>query len=84
MKAWHAPLSANEIADNQAALESLPDAVQAVDFNLPPRVIVCEHGHYWRDYGDFLSMCPVSDDNLPCSPVTVFAREYDGTPEAGE
>jgi hypothetical protein len=68
-----APLSADEIADNQAALESLPDAVQAVDFNLPPRVIVCEHGHYWRDYGDFLSMCPVSEDNLSCSPQTVYA-----------
>ena len=62
------------VSDNQAALESLPDAVQAVDFNLPARVIVCEHGHYWRDYGDFLSMCPVSDDNLACSPQTVYAR----------
>ena len=43
------------------------------DTDLPPRVIVCEHGHYWRDYGDFLSMCPVSEDNLACSPQTVYA-----------
>jgi len=69
----NAPLDVDVRGDNQAALESLPDAVQAVDFNLPARVIVCQHGHYWRDYGDFLSMCPVSEDNLACSPQTVYA-----------
>jgi len=73
LAATPAPLDDDVRGDNQAALESLPDAVQAVDFNLPPRVIVCQHGHYWRDYGDFLSMCPVSEDNLSCSPQTVYA-----------
>lgn len=63
----------DEISDNQAALEVLPHAVQAVDFNLPARVIVDQHGHYWRDYGDFLSMCPVSDENTATEVVASFA-----------
>jgi len=85
LDATPAPLDDDVRGDNQAALESLPDAVQAVDFNLPPRVIVCQHGHYWRDYGDFLSMCPVSEDNLSCSPQTVYApAPLDGHQTPGE
>ena len=62
-----------EISDNQAALESLPDAVQGADLNLPGRVIVDQHGHYWRDYGDFLSMPPVSDENTATEVIHVYA-----------
>ena len=62
-----------EISDNQAALESLPDAVQGADLNLPARVIVDQHGHYWRDYGEFLSMCPVSEENTATEVVHVYA-----------
>jgi len=61
-----------EMSDNQAALESLPYAVQAAEFNLPHRVVVDQHGHYWRDYGDFLSMCPVSDENVGTEVVAAF------------
>ena len=40
---------------------------------LPDRVVVGANGAYWRDYGDFYSMCPVSDDNDPVVPVAVYA-----------
>ena len=39
----------------------------------PDRVVVGANGAYWRDYGDFYSMCPVSDDNDPVVPVAVYA-----------
>lgn len=58
--------------DNRDALEWLPYDVQASKGNLPRRVIVDQHGHYWRDYGDFLSMCPVSDENT----ATEVVAEY--------
>jgi hypothetical protein len=38
--------------------------------NLPPRIVVGANGAYWRDFGEFYSMCPVSSDN---DPVVVFA-----------
>lgn len=41
-------------------------------YDIPPTVIVCQHGHYWRNYGDSLSMCPVSDDNLACTPAATY------------
>lgn len=41
---------------------------------LPIRVVVDQHGHYWRDYGDHWSMCPVSDENTATEPVTEFYR----------
>jgi len=39
---------------------------------LPIRVVVDQHGHYWRDYGDHWSMCPVSTENVATDPVTEF------------
>lgn len=39
---------------------------------LPPRVIVDQHGHYWRDYGDHLSMPPVSDENVATDVAATF------------
>ena len=46
------------------------------DDDLPQRVIVDQHGHYWRDYGDYLSMCPVSEENTPTEVDAVFERPY--------
>lgn len=40
--------------------------------DIPPTVIVCQHGHYWRNYDDGLSMCPVSEDNLACHPAATY------------
>ena len=40
--------------------------------NYPIRVVVDQHGHYWRDYGDHWSMCPVSDENVATDPVYEF------------
>lgn len=50
---------------------------------LPIRVVVDQHGHYWRDYGDHWSMCPVSDENTATWPVTEFYR-FGGDFEAGD
>lgn len=30
---------------------------------LPKRIIVDQNGHYWRDFGDSLSMCPTIEAN---------------------
>lgn len=30
---------------------------------LPKRIIVDQNGHYWRDFGDSISMCPTTDAN---------------------
>lgn len=40
--------------------------------DLPERVIVDQHGHYWRDYGDHYSMCPVSDENVATEVAAVY------------
>jgi hypothetical protein len=40
--------------------------------NYPIRVVVDQHGHYWRDYGDHWSMCPVSDENRATTPAYEF------------
>ena len=45
--------------------------------DLPDRVIVDQHGHYWRDYGDSYSMCPVSDENNETQVAAVFVRVDD-------
>ncbi len=42
--------------------------------DLPDRVIVDQHGHYWRDYGAFHSMCPVSDENTRTEVAAVYVR----------
>ncbi len=42
--------------------------------DLPERVVVDQHGHYWRDYGDYWSMCPVSEENISTEPVAVYVR----------
>lgn len=42
--------------------------------NLPPRIVVGANGAYWRDFGDFYSMCPVSTDNDPVEVVAVYER----------
>lgn len=47
-------------------------AREALLAQLPPRVVVGANGAYWRDYGDFYSMCPVSDDNDPVEVVAVY------------
>ena len=44
--------------------------------DLPTRVIVDQHGHYWRDYGTHLSMCPVSEENAETRVHAVFERPY--------
>lgn len=41
---------------------------------LPDRIVVDQHGHYWRDYGDYWSMCPVSEENVSTDPVAVYKR----------
>lgn len=42
--------------------------------DLPIRVVVGANGAYWRDYGDYYSMCPVSEDNDPIEVVAVYER----------
>lgn len=46
---------------------------QPVSESLPARVVVGANGAYWRDFGDFYSMCPVSTDNHPVEIVAVYA-----------
>lgn len=45
---------------------------------LPERVVVGANGAYWRDFGDGYSMCPVSTDNDPVSPIAVYVRADSG------
>lgn len=51
------------------------DAVEAL--RLPDRVIVDEHGHFWREYPDHYSMCPVSDENVEWGTAAVYVRVPD-------
>ena len=44
--------------------------------DFPNRVIVGANGAYWRDYGDHLSMCPVSTDNDPVVAAAVYVLAY--------
>ena len=45
--------------------------------DLPDRIVVDAHGHYWRDYGTHWSMCPVSDENVETEAVAVYVRVTD-------
>lgn len=47
--------------------------------HLPARVVVGENGAYWRDFGDWFSMCVVSTDNDPVVPVAVYERVRPGS-----
>lgn len=39
----------------------------------PPRLVVDADGYVWRDYGEYFSMCPVTDGNGPMpEPLTVY------------
>lgn len=62
--------------------ETSPEARLAAD--LPLRVIVDQHGHYWRDYGEFLSMCPVSTENVELKTVASFYRLVPPPDEAAD
>lgn len=42
--------------------------------SLPDLVVVGRDGAYWRDFGDFYSMCPVSTDNDPVVPIAFYVR----------
>lgn len=54
----------------------MPDLTRAerADVDLPDRIVVGANGAYWRDYGDYYSMCPVSEDNDPVEVVAVYER----------
>ena len=41
---------------------------------LPSRIVVDQHGHYWRDFGDYWSMCPVSTENVATEAVAIYVR----------
>jgi len=45
-----------------------------VSVDLPARIVVGANGAYWRDYGDYYSMCPVSTDNDPVEVVATYVR----------
>ena len=61
-----APSETNEPSKEEAMSSDIQpiDHVAKVRADLPKRVIVDQHGHYWRDFGTHLSMPPVSDENL--------------------
>lgn len=42
------------------------------DVPLPYRVVIGANGAYWRDFGAYFSMCPVSSDNDPVEEVAVY------------
>lgn len=50
--------------------------------DLPKRVIVDQNGHYWRDFGDSLSMCPTTEANEDTEIVAVFEQAV--TPADGQ
>ena len=39
---------------------------------VPDRIVVGKNGAYWRDFGEFYSMCPTSTDNDPVDVVAVY------------
>lgn len=39
---------------------------------LPDRVVVDQHGHFWQDFGDYWSMCRVSDENVETEAVAIY------------
>ena len=44
------------------------------DAALPERVVVDANGAYWRDFGDYYSMCPTSTDNGPVELAALYVR----------
>lgn len=43
---------------------------------LPKRIIVDANGFYWREYEEWLSMCPQNPDNNPApKPFTYYVPE---------
>lgn len=44
--------------------------------DLPKRIIVDQNGHYWRDFGDSLSMCPTTEANEDTQIVAVFVPDH--------
>jgi hypothetical protein len=44
--------------------------------DLPERVVVDQHGHYWRDYVTHLSMPPVSEENNETVIAATYVRDY--------
>lgn len=60
------------ILDIEQEAATLDSQVSTEGAGLPDRVVVDDHGHYWRDYGTHLSMCPVSDENV----ATVIVAAY--------
>lgn len=70
--------------DNKEAVER-PKALKiaAANDELPPRIVVGANGAYWRDFGDFYSMCPVSEDNDSVTVVAAYVRAPSKS-EAGE
>lgn len=47
--------------------------------DLPPRVVVDQNGDYWRDYGDYVSMCPTSSRNEDTVTEHVYRRVLPGS-----
>lgn len=42
------------------------------DVPLPFRVVIGANGAYWRDFGAYFSMCPVSSDNDPVEEIASY------------
>lgn len=43
--------------------------------DLPDKVVVDQHGHYWRSYPNHYSMPPVSDENTETEVIAVYVRQ---------
>lgn len=56
------------------AVSDIVDRAEAFEEVYPWRVVVGANGAYWRDYGTYYSMCPVSVDNDPVVPVAIYVR----------
>lgn len=59
-----------EPGQNEAGDEQGSSAVEAR--GLPARIVVDAKGFYWRDFGEFYSMCPVNPDNSPIPQPVVY------------
>lgn len=43
--------------------------------SIPNRIVVDNNGYYWRGYGKFVSMCPVSTDNNVIDVIATFSLD---------
>lgn len=61
------PSDEQELIEVQAELDRRIDSSRHIREAppLPDRIIVDQNGHYWRDFGDSLSMCPTTEANEP-------------------